>query len=159
MNLVSSRETKFEDVYERNASTVYRVCFMYVKNKHDAEDLTQNTFIKYMKYDPSFESLSHEKSWFIVVASNTCKNHFKAWWNKNTMSLAEEYIGSSEDNNDILEIVLKLPNRYKKIVYLFYYEGYTTKEISTILGINESTIRTQLSKARSLLKSKIGELK
>lgn len=157
MNLVVSLETKFEDVYERNVDNVYRICYMYVLQKSDAEDLTQSTFIKYLNKKPTFENLSHEKAWFSVVATNNCKNHFKTWWNKNTSSLlTDEFFDSTSDNSYVLECVLSLPTKYKQIVYMYYYMGYTTREISSLISINESTVRTHLSKARSLLKDKIG---
>ncbi len=156
MDLVSSRDIKFESVYERNVDRVYKICFMFVKNKSDAEDLVQNTFIKYLKNCPTFDNLEHEKAWFIVCASNTAKNHFKTWWNKNITFDFEKEIASHDKSLDILNYVLNLPNKYKSIVYMFYYEGYTTKEISSIIKMNESTVRSTLSRARALLKEKIG---
>lgn len=156
LDLVSSSGSKFESVYERNVDSVYKVCFMYLKNKHDAEDLVQSTFLKYLKKMPEFENVKHEKAWFITVASNTCKNHFKTWWNKNTVLSFEKEEGVYDKDSYVLNCILDLPVKYKKIVYMFYYSGFTTKEISTIINKNESTIRSDLSKARCLLKEKIG---
>ncbi len=156
MNLVKSWDNKFESVYERNVDSVYKISYMYVKNKSDAEDLVQNTFMKYLKSNPEFSNLSHEKAWFIVTTSNTAKNHFKTWWNRNAVITYEHEKGVVDSTNETLEYVLNLPNKYKEIVYMFYYEGYTTKEISSMINKNESTIRTDLSKARNLLKQKMG---
>ena len=147
--------SEFETIYNRNIDTVYRICYMYMKNKTDAEDMTQNTFIKYLRYMPVFASIDHEKAWFIVTSSNICKNHFKSLWHKNIKVVDEFEISSSKDEN-ILEYVLELPKKYKQVIYMYYYEGYNTVEISRLLNMPESTIRTHLLKGRQILKEKIG---
>lgn len=146
----------FEIIYNRNVETVYRICFVYMKNKTDAEDMTQNTFIKYLKYNPTFENLEHEKAWFIVTSTNICKNHFKSWWIKNTCLDNEIEVKTNDKNDDVLESVLKLPTKYKQVIYMYYYEGYSTVEISKMLDTKESTIRTHLLKGRQILKDMIG---
>ena len=148
--------SEFESIYNRNVDTVYRICYIYMKNKTDAEDMTQNTFIKYLKYTPSFESLEHEKAWFIVTATNNCKNHFKTWWHRNTYLNDEFEVAKKDETDETLSLVLNLPNKYKQVIYMYYYEGYSTVEISKLLNTKESTIRTHLLKGRQLLKDKIG---
>lgn len=153
---LDSTNSDFENIYNRNVETVYRICFVYMKNKTDAEDMTQNTFIKYLRYNPNFESLEHEKAWFIVTSTNICKNHFKSWWNKN-ITLDDEFEVKTNDKKDeTLELVLNLPTKYKQVIYMHYYEGYSTVEIAKLLDMNESTIRTYLLKGRKILKDKIG---
>ena len=148
--------SEFESIYNRNVETVYRVCYMYMKNKTDAEDMTQNTFMKYLKYNPNFENSEHEKAWFIVTATNNCKNHFKTWWNRNTCLDDEIEISTSDKNDETLLFVLNLPVKYKQVIYMYYYEGYSTVEIAKLLNMKESTIRTHLLKGRQILKEKIG---
>lgn len=156
MKLVNARD-QFEIVYERNVDTVYKICFIYLKNKVDAEDMTQNTFIKYLRYNPTFESLKHEKNWFIKTSTNICKNHFKSWWNKNTYLTEELDISDNiKEDFETLGYIMDLPPKYKSIIYMHYYEGFKTKEISEILNINESTVRTHLSKGRNMLKERMG---
>ena len=150
------QNSEFEDIYNRNVETVYRVCFMYMKNKTDAEDMVQNTFIKYLKYNPVFKNLDHEKAWFIVTSTNNCKNHFKTWWHKNTYLDNEFEVSSNEPNDETLTFVLNLPNKYKQVIYMYYYEGYSSVEIAKLLNVKETTIRTQLLKGRQILKEKIG---
>lgn len=146
----------FDKIYNRNIDSVYRVCFLYMKNKHDAEDMAQNTFINYLNKNPIFNNLNHEKAWFIVTASNLCKNHFKTWFYRNVCyDDMLEYSDNNKDNN-ILEYVLKLPTKYKQVIYLHYYEGYKSKEIASLCNINESTVRTHLQKGREILKKMIG---
>lgn len=150
------KNSEFESIYNRNIDTVYRICYMYMKNKTDAEDMTQNTFIKYLKYNPTFENIEHEKAWFIVTATNNCKNHFKTWWHKNTYLDDEFEVASKDSNDETLLLVLNLPTKYKQVIYMYYYEGYTTVEIAKMLNTKESTIRTHLLKGRQILKEKIG---
>lgn len=145
------------DVYNRHVDTVYRVCYIYMKNKFDTEDMVQTTFIKLIKNNKKFESIEHEKAWLIRTATNNCKNNVKHWFRKN---INLDYIDEvSEDikNNDTISLILSLPDKYKSVIYMYYYEGYSTKEIATILNKKESTVRSNLSRGRLLLKDIIKE--
>lgn len=151
-------EINFKEIYERNVDTVYRICYSYLKNKTDAEDMVQETFIRLLRKEIKFENYNHEKAWLIVTASNLCKNSLKSW--KNKIENIEDYssIKSKEekDIDETLHIVLELPNKYKTTIYLYYYEGYSSLEIAKITGKKESTIRSQLKRGREILKVKIG---
>lgn len=147
------------EIYNRNVDTVYKVCFMFLKNKADAEDALQATFVKLIQCNKILQSYDHEKAWLIVTAQNQCKNMLRHWWRKKQIhmeTIDEQYISSVDHNCEILEQVLNLPKKYKMPIYLFYYEGYKTKEIAQILKIKESTIRSQLHTGRKLLKISIG---
>ncbi len=154
MNLLNDF-SEFDLVYNRNVETVYRICFLYMKNQSDSEDMVQITFFKYLNKLPHFESSEHEKAWFIVVATNNCKNHFKSYWNRN-VNYDDMEVSFSDGDKNILEAVLNLPLKYKQVIYMYYYEGYKSKEIAEILGKKESSIRTLLSKGRNLLKESLG---
>lgn len=159
--LVIDSEKYFKQIYERNVDTVYKVCFIYLKgNKANVEDAVQTTFLQMLKKKMIFDSESHEKAWFITVASNTCKNMLKRKHNRN-VSLDEYQIDvSSDDNNssaDVLEALFNLPDKYKQIIYMHYYEGYSGVEISKMLGIKENTIYSYLGKGRELLKNELKE--
>jgi RNA polymerase sigma factor (sigma-70 family) len=145
---------ELQQIYERHLNTVYRVCFMFMKNRPDTEDMVQNTFIRLMKDKTVFESEEHEKAWLIRTATNLCKDHFKHWWSKtvsinNVTEAAVEQPFSIDGN---LEKVLALPSRYKTAIYLYYYEGYSTVEIAKIMKKDPSTIRGYLHNGRKLLK-------
>lgn len=155
MNKLLHMDSCFDDIYNRNVDTVYRVCYMYMKNKYDTEDMVQTTFLKFLKSNPLFENRNHEKAWFIVTASNTCKNHFFSWHFKNIENKEIE-IADKQNNDEVLEAVQSLSNKYKTVIYLYYYEGYNTAEISKLLNINESTIRTHLLKGRRYLQKILG---
>ncbi|UNC91233.1 RNA polymerase sigma factor [Candidatus Contubernalis alkaliaceticus] len=145
---------ELSQIYNRHVKTVYRVCAVYMKNRHDTEDMVQNTFIRLMKDKTHFESEEHEKAWLIRTATNLCKDFFKNWWRKivNIDTMAEVAADEPFADDDTLKKVMELPPKYKTIVYLYYYEGYRTKEIAKMLNINESTIRSQLATGRKILK-------
>ena len=143
------------NIFNRHVSTVYKISLMYLKNVADAEDAVQNVFLKIVKGNHKFESLEHEKAWLIVTAQNYCKNILKNWWRKKRSdmeSLPEPSYMEDLSKDHTWNQILKLPPKYKMVIYLYYYEGYSTEEISEILEIKSSTIRTQLSTGRKRLK-------
>lgn len=143
------------EIYNRNVDTVYRISLMYLKNIPDAEDAVQDIFLKLIHRNNKFESLEHEKAWLIVTSQNHCKNILKNWWRKKRTdinSILEPSYTEDLSNDSIWQQVLSLPNKYKMVIYLYYYEGYSTDEISELLKIKSSTIRTRLSRARKELK-------
>ncbi len=146
-------------IYNRHSDTVYRICFMYMKNKNDANDMLQASFLSLIQNNAQFDNFEKEKAWLIVTASNHCKNQLKHWWRNKIVQIDQisEIPVMDETKSETLDLVLKLPSKYKAIVYLFYYEEYTTDEIAQMLNVNHSTIRTRLSKARQLLKISLQE--
>lgn len=145
------------EIYSRNVKTLYRVCFSYMKNQADTEDAVSETFCRLLSVKKEFESPEHEKAWLIRVAANICKNRLRQRDRLHAdISECEKLCcDSGEENRAVLEAVLNLPERYKSTVYLYYYEGYTTPEISKILKKPQSTVRNYLSEARRLLKEKL----
>jgi len=124
---------------------------MFMKNAHDAEDMTHNTFVKLMNSVVGFESEEHEKAWLIRTASNTCKDSLKSAWAKR-VEIPDTLAYHENAVDDTLEQVLALPEKYKIPIYLFYYEGYKTAEIAKMLGKPEVTIRGIMHRGRKLLK-------
>jgi len=143
----------FQDIYERRFAMVYRVCFSYMKNAPDAEDAVANVFAKLFKKGLVFESEEHEKAWLLRTAINQCKDSLKHWWRSNSHIDDHQNLESNPlQENQVLEIVLRLPKRYKDVIYLYYYEGYGTAEIAEILKKPHSTIRYYMREARNSLK-------
>lgn len=147
-------DEELSQIYHRHIKTVYRVCFMYMKNTHDTEDMVQNTFLRLMKDETRFESAEHEKAWLIRTATNLCKDHFRHWWTKRVGmdAVTEAAADDAIEIDETLNRVLRLPSRYKTVVYMYYYEGYSTAEIARILGSNASTVRSRLYAGRKRLK-------
>ena len=147
-------ESYIEELYERNVDRMYKICFIFFKgNISNIEDAIQSIFVKVMEKNITFESLEHEKAWFIVATNNYCKNKVKHWWNKNKELDfdVEEKIKTDET----LEKVLNLPEKYKTPIYMHYYEGYSCSEIAKLLKTKENTIYSYLHRGRLLLKEMI----
>ena len=151
-------DKEIAEIYKRHMKTVYRVCFAYMKNPFDTEDAVQDTFYKMIRFEPTFESEEHEKAWLIRTATNICKNNVKHWFRKRADLADYETLLSAEniEIDDTFEVVMGLPDKYKTVVYLYYYEGYTTPEISSILKKPQSTVRNYLYEARGILKKRLG---
>ena len=145
-------------LYQRHKGTVYRVCAAYMKNPADTEDAVADTFVRLIKAGPSFESEAHEKAWLIRTAANLCKNALRGWRRKcENLEDYENLQGSGDARTDeTLGVVLSLPDKYKTVVYLYYYEGYDSAQIARILEKPQSTIRNHLREARGLLREKLG---
>ena len=145
---------ELSQIYERHVNTVYRVCFLLMKNRHDAEDMVQNTFIRLIKDETQFESSEHEKAWLIRTAVNLCRDHFRSWWKKsvNIGDVHEDAFEQSFETDETLEKVMALPQKYKTAIYMYYYEGYSTVEMAKLLNKNESTVRSHLYTGRKLLR-------
>lgn len=146
-----------EEIFKRHVNTIYRVCYSYMKNVADAEDIVSDVFVKLLKTGTVFESDEHEKAWLLRTASNMCKNQLKHWWRKRENIDNHENHENLESRNqyqedEVLSVVMGLPERYKVVIYLYYYEGYTTEEISEILKKPHSTVRSLLHNARKILK-------
>lgn len=141
------------------ADTVKRICVLYLKNNSDTEDIFQEVFLKYAVSPVQFASKEHEKAWIIRVTINQCKDFLKSFFRKKTISLEEIVTLSDEqkeDHGDVLEAVLSLPQKYKDVIYLYYYEGYAATEIANMTGKSVNTVYTLLSRGRDRLKEKLG---
>ena len=144
---------------EQYADTVHRLCMIHLKNYHDAEDIFQTVFLKYVLSSVVFESEEHEKAWFIRVTINACKDLSRSFFRNKTVPLDEllsEPAKLEPDYSRVLEAVLSLPEKYRDVVYLHYYEEYSAVEISRILKKNVNTIYTLLNRSKRLLKEKLG---
>ncbi|MGG1639210.1 RNA polymerase sigma factor [Paenibacillus sp. FSL K6-3182] len=157
---ISRTHSEFSEMYERNIDMVYRLCFILLKNTMDADDAVQSVFLKLFKHNKTFNDREHEKAWLIVTAKNTCKDVLKSWWKSRRVDvdvLSEKtYWDNNEQQRDILEKLLRLPEKYRTVLYLYYVEDYSVKEISKLLDRKESTLQTQLSKGRTRLKDDLG---
>lgn len=153
-------EKEYTDIVDKYADDVYRVALSYCKSSYDADDIIQNTFLKLLKTDTVFKDEDHLRRWLIRVAVNECKNLFSSFWRRNIGSLElidAEPIFSMHEEKELFEAVMQLPKKYRIVVHLFYYEGYTTAETAQILHMKETTVRTQLVRARKHLRQQLKE--
>jgi RNA polymerase sigma factor (sigma-70 family) len=146
----------FNDIVEKYSDMVTRICIMNLRNSDDAKDCYQNVFIKLFQKDIEFQNEEHLKAWLIRVCINECRNYIKRFY-KFTIDIEQVIIADHQKNLTLLPEVLKLPKKYRNVLYLYYYEGYSIDEISHILQINQNTLKSQLKRGRELLRKKVGD--
>ena len=155
-------ESGFEEFYERNYKLVYRICFTYMKNKSEAEDCTEDVFVKVLSGKFTFNDETHEKKWLTVTAINLCKDRLKHWFRRMVSPIEDAEESSGEEipePDETLDAVMSLPTKYKDVIYLHYYMYYKTDEIAEMLHKPPSTVQNHLSEARSLLKKQLGGMR
>lgn len=148
----------YEEYVRRYSDMVYRIALSYTKNYYDAEDIFQNTFYKLLKYDKEFESDEHLKNWLIRVCVNEAKDITRSVWKNRVSSIDEmvlEPVYRSEETSEIYNFVMELKPKYRIVIYLHYYEGYSTKEIAKLIGSTDGTVRKRLERARKMLEELI----
>ena len=151
-------DREIEAIYRRQWQRVWRLCFSFMRNPADTEDLTQDTFVKLIEASPRFCDERHETAWLMRTAGNLCRNALKkpGRLHEDETALVSMPSGDRAETNDTLDAVMSLPDRLKTVVYLYYYEGYAGDEIARMLGAPASTVRNRLRDARAILKEKLG---
>lgn len=152
-------EQEVNKAVEQYSDMIRRLCMIHLKNYHDTQDIFQTVFLKYVLSSVVFENEEHEKAWFIRVTVNACKDLLKNFFRTHVVSmdeLTDQPYTLSQDNTEVLDAVQSLPQKYKDIVYLHFYEGYTAPEIAKILGKNVNTIYTGLTRSKQILRKKLG---
>lgn len=139
---------------------LYAAAFNVCRNAEDAEDVVQDTFIQYYASKKEFDSEQHIRAWLIRVAINKAKNMNLTFWRRNKMSLEdymETLVFETPESEELFGAVMHLPDRYRIVIHLFYYEDYTVHEIAGILKLSESNVKVRLSRGRALLREKLQE--
>ena len=152
-------EQEANEAIERYADTVRRICMIHLKNHADTEDIFQNVFLKYVLSTAVFESEEHEKAWFIRVTINACRDLLKSFFRSRTVSLdtlLDQPADLTENDRTVLDAALALPPKYRDVVYLHYYEGYTAPQIADMLHKNVNTVYTLLNRAKQALRQTLG---
>ena len=150
-------DADFDAFYERNWKYIYRLCFTFMKCEADAEDCTEDIFVKVLTGNMFFEDQTHERKWLTIAAINLCKDRLKSYARKNVGSVDDEMMPDiaapeQEDYSQVRDAVIALPPNHKDVIWLYYYEGYSTDEIAHMLDRPSSTIRNRLKDARKKLK-------
>ncbi len=153
-------EISFRKTVDTYGDMVYRLAVLYLKNRADAEDQVQETFLTLLRKQPQFQSSEHLRAWLMTVTANGCKNQLRSPWKR--LTAVREDISHFTDSNcqsdaddrlDVVQAVLRLPVKYRSVIYLYYYEGYSTHQTAKILSRSEGAVRTQLRRGRELLRS------
>lgn len=153
--------SEFYRLAQRYQDMVFRIALNYFRSVPDAEDMVQEVLIKLYTAKQPFQNDEHVRYWLIRVTVNLCKNALRSPWRKRRISLDELSDAVSFDapeQTDLFLTVMSLPEKYRTVLYLFYYEDCTVKEIARLLGLKESAVTTRLSRARRALRSELMEV-
>ena len=146
-------------ILDTYSNMLIRLAFTYLKNTADAEDIVQEVFVALIKRVEGFDNDEHEKAWLIRVTVNACRDLLKSAFRNKVVSLDDLVdlpAAQRAEHGAVLEAVLHLPTKYRDVVYLHYYEGYSAAEIGKILRKNVNTVYTLLARARGQLKLTLG---
>ena len=141
-----------EEIVMKYENLLYRTALSITENREDALDMVQETFIRWITKRPDFESDEHEKAWLLRVVINLSRNLVKSAAHRTSCELLDIYPAETREEEGLIQEVMKLPEKIREVIYLYYYEEYNSREIGEILGENVSTVRTRLSRGRTLLK-------
>ena len=154
-------EKDIENLVEKYGDMVLRISCTYLKDKADAEDVLQDLFLQIVDKKPVFHDEKHEKFWIVRATINLCKNRLKLFWSRNRCSMDELSETPSYDkystDTAVFNAVMALSRKYRIVIYMFYYEGYSTEEIAKLTGKNGATVRSLLHRARKQLQEKLKE--
>ena len=145
-------ETGLRQVMERYGDMVYRLALAQTHSGHDADDVFQEVFLRYLRAAPVFREEEHRKAWLLRVTVNCCKKLHGSFWRRHMVALSEALPAQNPEEGELLGLLEGLPQKYRAVLHLYYYEGYATEEIAAILGRSPGTVRSQLSRGRALLR-------
>ncbi|MCF0136144.1 MAG: sigma-70 family RNA polymerase sigma factor [Lachnospiraceae bacterium] len=154
----AERNNLAERLLKAYGNSILRMAYSYLHNMSDAEEVLQDTLIKYLQTNPELESEEHRKAWLLHVAANISKNRIDYNRIRETDELNDELVAQEkEDLSFVWEAVRQLPEKFREVIHLFYEEGYKTAEIASILHENEATVRSHLNRGRAKLKELLKE--
>lgn len=149
-----------EELIRRYRDNLFSAAFQVCKNAADADDVVQETFLQYHVTKKEFDSEQHIRAWLIRVAVNKAKNVNRSFWRQNKVPL-EEYMETlvfeTPKEETLFETVMKLPQKYRIVIHLYYYEEYSVREIAGILKLSESNVKVRLTRGRKLLREALKE--
>ena len=148
-------QTELLALFDHYHDLVYRLALSYTGSIPDAEDVVQTVFLKLLQATRGFDSQEHERAWIIRTAVNLCKDHLKSRWRRTTVTLdtAENVPAPQPEEGSLLAALDLLPPKYRTVIYLYYYEGYSAREIAALLGEKPATVFTRLDRGRQKLRT------
>ncbi|MCI8303033.1 MAG: sigma-70 family RNA polymerase sigma factor [Lawsonibacter sp.] len=146
---------QFERAYDTCGTAVYRLAMVYLGRPADAEDITQEAFVRLLYRAPAFADEAHEKRWLLKVTANLCRDQLRGFWRRQVVQLEETPLPEPSQELEALRAVMSLPKQYKLPIHLHYYEGYSVSEIAEILKLGQSAVKMRLKRGRELLKMEL----
>lgn len=146
-----------EETIRQYSNMVYRLACARTGNRQDADEIYQEVFLRYIRKMPVFQNETHKKAWFLKVTVNCANSLWRSPWKRHTEPLTEELAAQTPESIDLSHALKKLSPQYREVIHLFYYEELSTAEIGRILHRKTSTVRTQLTRARAILKKVLKE--
>lgn len=134
---------------------LFRLALSYTKDRAASEDILQDVFLHFLTDNTVFKDQEHQKAWLIRVTVNECRKFHRSIWNRRHVPFTELGDLPAAEQNEVFDLVMELPAKYRIIIHLYYYEEYSVREISQLLGIKESTIQSRLHRARKKLKKEM----
>lgn len=147
---ISARQ--LEEAYDDCASAIYRLAIIYLGRPADAEDVTQEVFLRLFSRAPVFADNEHRRRWLLQVTANLCRDQLRSFWRKRVTALEDTLPAAPPEEQEALAAVTALPEKYRLPIHLYYYEGYSTAEIAEILRLGQSAVKMRLKRGRELLK-------
>lgn len=145
-----------EEIFCAYRNDVYRLALSYTKSAQEAEDVCQTAFLKLMEQENI--TPGKERAWLMQVTANECRNLLRSSWWKKTSNLEETLTIPAPQCREVFQAVMGLPPKYRVVIYLHYFEEYTTKEIAQLLHISQTAVTTRLNRARQMLKKELTEV-
>ncbi|HDX9590688.1 TPA: sigma-70 family RNA polymerase sigma factor [Bacillus pseudomycoides] len=162
---VEDKEVLIDEIMNKYGQEILQLVYSYVNNKEVAEDLTQDIFVKCYKSLHTYKGKSKLRTWLWRIAINHCKDYIKSWYNKKVIVTENEstYTGvqkesveqtviQNDEDHRLASAVMNLPIKYREVIYLFYFEELSIKDIAMVIEVKENTIKTRLKRAKELLK-------
>ena len=143
---------KFETAYDTHSGAVYRLAMVYLGRHADAEDVTQEAFLRLLSRAPQFADEAHQRRWLLRVTANLCKDQLRGFWRRQVAELEDPLPAAPPEEREALEAVMALPEQYRLPIHLHYYEGYSVAEIAEILKLGQSAVKMRLKRGRETLK-------
>lgn len=153
----STQMDDIENTVHKYRDSILRLAYTYLKNQSEAEDIAQDVFVAYIQKKPYCLTEKNKKSWLMQVTANKCKNTLNSAWRTRNTVIKDDLSYMPKNHEEIISYVLTLDEKYRIPIHLYYYEGYSIKEISSLLKRNSATVGTWLSRGRQLLKAMIGD--
>ena len=152
MSPILGRPADWDSLVTQQENRLYRAALTILRDREEAEDAVQDTFLKYLEKQPSFENEAHRQAWLMRVLVNGCKTRLRSPWRTRNVELLETLPADCPEERQEIEELMALPVRDRIAIHLFYYEGYHTDEIAHMTGEREGTVRSRLSRARKKLR-------